>query len=1015
MRVRLLSRMRPIAGLIVALLFLSAIPHSRAATSLQAVRPAGIATVTGRVLANSMPVLDTYVLVAPQDAQGNVDYNNARVTFTDNQTGTFTLGGLDVGTYLLDIKPYCVSDALPYTRTFAILSPSASVNLGDIVLPGAPKHIQGTVMQSGSPVAGAPIEAYNTDTWSYACAKTENSGQFSIGVEGGEWEVAVEPVPGATWMFTQTAPLVRFANNPASETKNLALTVQPTNAYLTGQVFTPDGAGLLPPTYPYGSTNYSAYVRVWSAENNSYTYGYLSATGTFSIPVVAGQYNVSVGLYQSDYPDYARPPDIVANVAPGTLDLGNIALLRRDSGIAGSVTATGAGGIANAYVQAYGSDGGFDYARTDQNGNYQLRVSAGDWHVDVFPPDGSNYLDHGASQSVVTTKNVTTTLSFELTPAAAQIDGILQDQSGNVLTGVDAWAYVHAAGSSDLIDEVPVRGGAFSLNVPSGLMQVGVFLPPGSDYSLTSEVTATTALARALAANQSLSGAAMAQLEQAPYERTVAVPDARATQSIPLKSVTIQLAHNDAHIHGTLRDQNGKPVTDIDGVVVAAPSNPSATWQWANLRPDGTYDLPVAAGAWYLRYYLNTDRYTSSPPDRKLVQATANQIVTQDLTTVSLDGMIEGLVQDENGAGLASAYVWVRGTNFEDYVLTDSSGHFKIDTPLYDGSNYARFTIGTALPCDEAALCILNADALMVTAAPRTAQIARLIAPQFQTNILTVTRSGTNVNVRGSILLDGGAPASGADVNFDPAVGESDWVTTDSQGKYNAQIRVARGTTRMGYKLSVTYVDSQGRCYCPRQPIPGTLVNIPAALRSMTARGVAPADIEGPAVQLSITAQLPHSLSAVFNVADGATYTLSDGTQIQILANAVPVSQGETQVRITIEPTARVTPTDLYRGATYYGYSINLFEGESGNQITQQLNADALITLRYTQSDLAQHGAAESQIRAASFSDDLWQPAASYVPSPEQNKVTVLTRTLGTWALVQSQGSSQLNLPLVRR
>src|SRR5262249_50036956 len=223
------------------------------------------------------------------------------------------------------------------------------------------------------------------------------------------------------------------------------------------------------------------------------------------------------------------------------------------------------------------------------------------------------------------------------------------------------------------------------------------------------------------------------------------------------------------------------------------------------------------------------DRYLSNPPDRKLVQAIANQTVTQDLTTVRLDGMIEGQVKDETGAGVASAYVWVRGTNFEDYVLTDSTGQFKIYTQLRDGSNYARFTIGTALPCDEGALCILNAATQVVTAVPRTTQSAQRITPQFQTAILQVTRNGKKANVLGSITLDGGGAASGADVIFDPDVGSSAYATTNGSGVYNAQINVARGTTRMGYQLSVTYVDSQDRCYCP-PPIPGTLENIPAAL-----------------------------------------------------------------------------------------------------------------------------------------------------------------------------------------
>ncbi len=55
--------------------------------------------------------------------------------------------------------------------------------------------------------------AFNTDDSSYRCAVTDPNGLYTLGVGGGEWEVSVDPMPGAQWMFTQTPPVVRFANN----------------------------------------------------------------------------------------------------------------------------------------------------------------------------------------------------------------------------------------------------------------------------------------------------------------------------------------------------------------------------------------------------------------------------------------------------------------------------------------------------------------------------------------------------------------------------------------------------------------------------------------------------------------------------------------------------------------------------------------------------------------------------------------------------------------------------------
>jgi hypothetical protein len=162
-------------------------------------------------------------------------------------------------------------------------------------------------------------------------------------------------------------------------------------------------------------------------------------------------------------------------------------------------------------------------------------------------------------------------------------------------------------------------------------------------------------------------------------------------------------------------------------------------------------------------------------------------------------------------------------------------------------------------------------------------------------------------------------------------------------------------------------------------------------------------------------AVLPKSHTEVFNVADGWSYTLTDGSQIQIPANAVPLDDGETQVRVVIEPTPFLEPGSLYDPAIYYGYTITLFQAQSDKQVTQPLKADALLTLRYDEGVLAQHYANESQISPASFSAGLWQPAGRFVVNTAANKVTVQTRTLGTWALVRSHIAGLSYFPVLRR
>jgi hypothetical protein len=810
--------------------------------------------------------------------------------------------------------------------------------------------------------------------------------------------------------------VVHFANDNTPQAATVNLTVQPTDSYLTGRVLAPNGQPLPLPPGETGPVNYWASIDVWTDPDHSYNYVYLDSTGTFSMPIVAGRYEVTVWMRAGAYPDYAGPSNLLAEVGASTVNLGDLRLLQRNSRIKGHVLdKQSASGVGGTYVQAYQSGGGFEYTQTRSDGSYELRLTEGTWNVNVFPPEGAGFLDVDSAQVILPTAPTTKTLDFTLQPAAARIDGRLVDQQAptKVLTDVSAWAYARRADSPDFVSVERVVGGGFSLNVPDGDLRVGIILAQGSEYAFPSEVTPALARSGEPSIDQSLSTAAMARLEQSAYEQAVTVPPKAVGPAAVVKSVQIALARNDAHIRGTLRDRSGAPVKGVQGVVVAAPAGANASWQWADLNSAaGTYDLGLTAGTWYLSYYLDTDRYDSSLATSIKVQVASNQIVTQDLTTVALDGKIEGHVIGTNGQVLPSTYVWARGDNFEQYVLTDEAGYFKINVPLRNGASIARYTVGTAFSCAEGALCPqLDAEPLVLNAVPQTGLSAQGIAPQDIT--LKAQLSGGVVTLSGKVTNNKNKAVSGAHVTFVPQSGTSGNDDTSSTGNYNMDVTFPAGKKRVRYTLYAGYFE--GYTYIPVDEVSDRLT-IPSSLLAATAaRGPSAAPIEGPTLQLGAPVQLPQSASYLFNVADGWSYTLSDGTQIQIPANAVPVAAGETQVRIAIEPAPFLQPTSLYGLATYYGYTMTLYEASSGKQITQPLLADALLTLRYDEGVLAKHHTSEAQIRPASFSADVWQTAGKFVANTATNKVTVQTKTLGSWALVRPQIADLFYVPVVRR
>ena len=260
------------------------------------------------------------------------------------------------------------------------------------------------------------------------------------------------------------------------------------------------------PVRPPLAYNYSASVDIWNDDTGSYTYAYLDATGTFTLPVVSDRYNVSVWVSQYDYPDYASPPHRTVEVGNTTLNLGDLRLeARGNKHILGVVRDNQAQAVPYAYVQAYESDGRFIYDQTAIDGSYDLRIPDGVWDVDVYPPTGSTYLNINTSKVISTTQDINYPHDFVLTQATTQIYGTLVDQQGQPVTDVDAWAYARTDDPAtwDVVSISTVTNGSFVLNVPDGALKVGIYLAPNSDYSLTSEISPAALSRRRPPANRS--------------------------------------------------------------------------------------------------------------------------------------------------------------------------------------------------------------------------------------------------------------------------------------------------------------------------------------------------------------------------------------------------------------------------------------------------------------------------------------------------------------------------------
>jgi hypothetical protein len=239
------------------------------------------------------------------------------------------------------------------------------------------------------------------------------------------------------------------------------------------------------------------------------------------------------------------------------------------------------------------------------------------------------------------------------------------------------------------------------------------------------------------------------------------------------------------------------------------------------------------------------------------------------------------------------------------------------------------------------------------------------------------------------------------------------WISgaSDANGAFSLPI-VQDSTISSTWQVSASYWDSGAKKLLNKR----VSVSVPA--------GQAPASpiAAGDLTLEQIAAALPASESQNFSDSAGLTLPLSDGTLIQIPQNAMPDGFGP-GIRITVDPQIALPSTDLNQLAVYYGYTINLYDAQSGKPIDQPLKQPATIIFRYTLAQLQQLGLSEESLQPAQFADDAWHVAQGFLQDTQGDvkTISVETTSLDNWALVAEQpvaaqaGGARVFVPLVAR
>src|SRR3989344_5733360 len=569
-------------------------------------------------------------------------YNNTDWTSTDSN-GIFKSKSLSAGTYTIDVNVSSGSNGAgivaPDSLTAVVTANNTNLDYfnNPIQFQQAQKTISGTVTKSdGTKVADAYINAWRQDGgYGWANAQTDSSGNYSLKVGKGKWQVSISPIwsNGAqpNWSYYKSPKAAIFEqSNATAETQTLDFEVTVLDSVIAGRILNPDG------TAPYsGGASISARG---SEGTGGGAWGQTDPSGYFTLKVGAGTYYLDIWTSNQNY----SAPDLtpITIGSKETQDLGTIKLLTKNEFIKGKITDSNGVAMSNQSVNAWKATGsGWAWTQTDSSGNYSLAVTPGTWMVDAWPMysggmsggSGSQttYAKNQPPQKVALLANETKeNINITFAIADAVINGTVQDAGGNILSDLYAWAEARDVNKTNTGGNMmgyyssmggQIASGQFSIKVPAGTYAVSAYLPWGANYTASTQTTVT------VASGEVYDGA------------------------------KVILAPNNATITGALKDGQGNAVTGVWGSIFA--DNGLGGKQWAQFE-NGTYTLKVSAGDWRIGYWIDPySGYLSNSSGDVKVTAAADQTVNKDLTILKADSVISGTVLDADGNPLKGAWV----------------------------------------------------------------------------------------------------------------------------------------------------------------------------------------------------------------------------------------------------------------------------------------------------------------------------------------------------------------------
>ena len=967
------------------------------------------------------PVRDSWVMVHNQNWTVN------QGTSTD-ENGKFTIGGLEDGTYYLEIEsPWGSETAMTPPKGLVVIIENGvgNIKIGDktkvegkldnnkVIMQSPPNTISGYVYKDennngvydeGEGVRYARIEAHGDGkNFGHFETKTDNSGHYELKISDGSWWLEVMRDWGQRndWMYTgkpKRVTLPESDDTPTAAEENFKVSEMDANIVVT--VKTPASGGQA--AQPLSN------VWVVAHREGPGSEGSTDANGRVTLPVAAGTYWVEVFPPMGGGGEgisYGPPDPVTVTVKSGeTVSAGTdgvIYLKARQATIKGAVVDGSGNPQQNVMIEAWQmGKPGWAHTFTGADGTYELKV-VGDsnWMVMVMPMS-FDLIYKGEPQKVeIGEKETKTDVDFTLYRANASVSGsIFEDankngvmDSGEIVTDIWGGVWVKDMEEGEALD---FGGMMEDMMEEGGMMEDEGPMGPGMEKG-------------AMGGGHIVNGKYELKVPKGSYDFGLGMPPgsdytfvgAATTTPITVNpddniTVNLKVKKNDKYIKGQLwKDKDGDGEYDegeeIDlRVMVNADLAKGGAWQWTETDSSGAYTLKVCEGDWYVDAFV--DPFMSFGEQQYMVVSAAHEPVTvtkdntdsnpaiKNFEVKELNSSISGTVYDPDGNVLPNTWVFVdfgdentkedfKGPGLMLGDMTDGNGRYTIKLPS------GTYKIGASLPPWTTKKWI-QPDFLTVTIGD-----GENINSDFSSTDYDFSFAESDATISGYLYIDANENNkydSGEEVSGFVRAWSADGGTAfdaTTNGSYSLDVKsnsiwyvtgLKKGTDNTFYKSNEVKVNVRAKETGEEK------VNVEENLKLVNQNMTIPAE-----------------KSVTFDATKQKTIVLKDGTTLDIPAGSIAASGS---VTITITPTPELKAQANAKPISY-GYSFEAFDS-NGRSISAFVS-NITISIPYSTSTLATFGLEASDIVPQYWDSEknAWKPFENVTIDTDNHLVIIKT------------------------